>query len=416
MEHKITFLMFIFVIYSFIGWLFESLAISIEQKKIVNRGMLNLPICVVYGLTAIIFSIAFFDTKNIILIFIGSMIYATFMELVAGKILEAFNKGRWWDYSKKKFNLDGYVCLSTSLIFGLLGVLVMLVINPLLYKLFVIINYPILRIVLLSILIAVVVDFIITYVSLLRVNNNKVVNYKKNKWLSKRVFNRVASAYPIINKNKQTFSNDAFNVYKFLIYFVIGGILGCLCEMVFCRFTMHRWMSRSSLLFGEISLVWGLAIALFTIFLHMFRNKNNLFIFLYGVILGTSFEYLCGSFCEFFYGYAFWSYKHIPFNVNGRIQLTFALIWGAAAFIYIKFVYKYANKLIKKIPEEGGKIVVTIVTILLIFDVMISTTAGIRFSERRKELPPSNILEEFCDKYFTDDYMLNRFKNLKLDP
>ena len=100
MEHKITFLMFIFVIYSFIGWLFESFAISIEQKKIVNRGMLNLPLCVVYGLTAIILSIAFFDTKNIILIFIGTMIYATFMEIIAGKILEVFNKGRWWDYSK----------------------------------------------------------------------------------------------------------------------------------------------------------------------------------------------------------------------------------------------------------------------------------------------------------------------------
>ena len=186
--------------------------------------------------------------------------------------------------------------------------------------------------------------------------------------------------------------------------------------MVFCRFTMHRWMSRSSLLFGEISLVWGLAIALFTIFLHMFRNKSNLFIFIYGVLLGTSFEYLCGSFCEFFYGYAFWSYKHLPLNTNGRIQLVFAIIWGLAAFIYIKFVYKHANKWIKKIPENAGKIIITLVTIILIFDVMISTTAGIRFSERRKELPPSNILEELCDKYFTDQYMLNRFKNLKLDP
>ena len=61
-----------------------------------------------------------------------------------------------------------------------------------------------------------------------------------------------------------------------------------------------------------------------------------------------------------------------------------------------------------------GKIVITIVTILVVIDVAISTAAGIRFNERRENLPPSNVLEEMCDKYFTDEYMLNRFKNIYL--
>lgn len=414
MEHKVMFLSFIFIIYSFLGWLFESLRTSIKERKIVNRGMLNLPFVIVYGLAAVMIQIAFFDTRNFILIFIGSTIYTSFLELSAGKVLEVFNKGRWWDYSNKKFNIEGYICLQMSLLWGLLGTISFLYFNPLLLKLFNYLNYFAFKIVIISILIAMVIDFIISYLSLSKSKNNKVVSTKFNKQLSNDIFNRVAGAYPIINKNKKTFSQDSFNIYKFLIYLIVGGVIGCLCEMVFCRFTMHRWMSRSSLLYGEISLVWGIALAIFTTFLHMYRNKSPIFIFIYGLLLGTAFEYICGSFCEYFYNYAFWSYWHLPLNINGRIQLVFALIWGFAALVYIKYVSKYLDKVIEKIPEKIGKTCVTIIVLLLILDTCISITAGIRFSERQKHLPPSNPIEELCDKYYSDEYMLNRFKNLKL--
>jgi uncharacterized membrane protein len=415
MEHKVIYLAFIFILYSFFGWLIESIRTSIKNKKAVNRGMLNLPFVIVYGLTAIIISVASFDTRNVLLIFVGSTIYSTFMELSAGKLLEVFNKGKWWDYSNRFLNLGGYVALMPSLVWGVLGTVSFLYINPLLLKLFNLIDYNVLKISIFSILILMVIDFIVSYLSLTKNKNNKVVNSKNKINLSNEVFNRVVEAYPIINKNKNVFSKDAFNIYKFLIYLIIGGILGCMCEMVFCRFTMNQWMSRSSLLYGEISLVWGLGLALFTSFLHMYRNKSSLFIFIYGTILGTSFEYLCGSFCEFLYGYSFWSYKHLPLNINGRVQIIFALIWGFVALIYIKYVYKRLNNLLERIPQRVGKIVVTSLVLVLILDISISITAGIRFSERRRYLPPSNVVEEFCDKHYTDEYMTTRFKNLKIE-
>ena len=414
MEHKVMYLAFLFVVYSFAGWLIESIRSSIMNKKIVNRGMINLPFVIVYGLTAIIISVASFDTRNVLLVFTGSVIYSTFMELSAGKLLEVFNRGKWWDYSSYFLNLGGYVALLPSLLWGVIGTVSFLYINPLLLRVFNMIDYEVLKIIIFSVLILMVIDFIISYLSLIKPKSNKIIDSKNKINLSNEVFNRVAEAYPIINKNKNTFSKDAFNIYKFLIYVIIGGILGCMCEMVFCRFTMHQWMSRSSLIYGEISLVWGLGLALFTSFLHMYRNKSSLFIFVYGMILGTAFEYLCGSFCEFFYGYAFWSYRHLPLNINGRVQILFALIWGFTALIYIKYVYKRLNNLLEKIPERPGKIVVTIMVLLLILDISISVSAGIRFSERRKNLPPSNIVEEICDKYYTDEYMTSRFKNLKI--
>ncbi len=412
MEHKVIFLSFIFIVYSFVAWIFETSRASIKQKKFVNRGILNGPFVIVYGLAAVIISIAFFDTKNIPLIFIGSTIYSSFLELCAGKLLEVFNIGRWWDYSKKKFNLEGYICLQSSLCWGVLGSLVLLIFNPLLEKLFYLFNYEVIKIVIISVLILMVIDFIITYLSLTKDHTKKVVSSKQSEKLSAEVVNRVKEAYP--NTKKGTFSEDAFNVYKFLIYLIVGGSIGCACEMVFCRFTMGQWMSRSSLIYGEISLVWGLALAFFTVLLHMYRKQSNLFVFIYGLIIGTFFEYICGSFCEFFYGYSFWDYKHLPLNINGRVQIVFALIWGFSALVYIKFIYKHVNKVVNKIPERIGKIVITVLSVLLIIDVAISVGAGMRFTERLNGLQPSNVFEEFCDKHYSDEFMTNRFKNLKI--
>ena len=412
MEHKVVFLMFIFIIYSFLGWFFESLRASIKQKRFINRGILNGPFGIVYGLAAVTISIAFFDTKNIFLIFIGSTVYSSFIELAAGKLLEIFRFGRWWDYSKKKYNLEGYICLQSSLLWGLLGSIVLLVGNPLMDKFFHVFDYEILKIVVLSILILMIVDFIISYLSLTKNHTNKVISSKESN-ISDEVISRVEKAYPTTKKG--TFSEDAFNIYKFLIYLIVGGTIGCMCEMVFCRFTMGQWMSRSSLIYGEISLVWGLALAFFTALLHMYRKQSSLFVFVYGLIIGTFFEYICGSFCEFFYGYSFWDYNHLPLNINGRVQIVFALIWGFSALVYIKVVYKHVNRIVNKIPERIGKIVITVLSVILIIDTVISIQAGMRFTERHNGLDaPSNVLEEICDKYYTDEFMTNRFKNLKI--
>ena len=126
----------------------------------------------------------------------------------------------------------------------------------------------------LAILIIIIIDFIISYIVLTK-DKNKIVKSKTANDISSDIYNRISIAYPDINK-KSAFDDDAFNIYKFVIYLILGGFLGCMCEMVYCRITMGIWMSRSSLLYGEISLVWGLAFALFTTYLHIYRKKSNL--------------------------------------------------------------------------------------------------------------------------------------------
>lgn len=120
-----------FLIYSFIGWAYESILCSITGKKLVNRGFLNGPVCPVYGCGAliIIFSLQSV-TDNILVLFLSSVVLTTTLEYITSYLLETFFHAKWWDYSRYHFQINGRVCLLGSLVFGLLSVLLMLFIHP----------------------------------------------------------------------------------------------------------------------------------------------------------------------------------------------------------------------------------------------------------------------------------------------
>ena len=113
-------LLWMFFIYSFLGWLFETVSASLKQKKFANRGLVNGPFCVLYGITAVIITVGLQELTGVWL-FLFAMIYATVVEWIAGHLIELAFKERWWDYSNVKWNFDGYVCVPVSVFWGFLG-------------------------------------------------------------------------------------------------------------------------------------------------------------------------------------------------------------------------------------------------------------------------------------------------------
>ena len=92
---------------------------------------------------------------------------------------------------------------------------------------------------------------------------------------------------------------------------------------------MGYWMSRSSVVYGPFSVVWGLACALLTAFLYKYKDKSDRYIFGYGTIVGGAYEYLCSVFTELLFGTTFWDYSDIPFNLGGRINLLYCFFGGS---------------------------------------------------------------------------------------
>ena len=113
-----------FYIYCFFGWIFESTYVSLKQKHFVNRGFLRLPMLPLYGSGAVMMLWVSLPVKNnLFLVYISGVIAATALEYVTGYVMEQLFKVRYWDYSSQKFQVHGYICLSSSIAWGFLTIL-----------------------------------------------------------------------------------------------------------------------------------------------------------------------------------------------------------------------------------------------------------------------------------------------------
>ncbi len=119
-----------FVIYAIGGWCLEVSYHVVTKGHFINRGFLNGPVCPIYGFGMIIVIICLLPLKdNKVIMFFGSIVLATLLELVTGFLLEKLFHERWWDYSKEPFNFHGYICLKFSIEWGIACLIVVDVIH-----------------------------------------------------------------------------------------------------------------------------------------------------------------------------------------------------------------------------------------------------------------------------------------------
>ena len=128
-----------FMIYSFLGWLLESIVASIRAKKFINRGFLYGFICPIYGYgaTIVIFSsglvfryVGNYASYAFIINIAISIILVTALEYITGYVMEKIFKCKWWDYSNHAWNLHGYICLQTSILWGVLAFILLQFLHP----------------------------------------------------------------------------------------------------------------------------------------------------------------------------------------------------------------------------------------------------------------------------------------------
>ena len=112
-----------FFIYCFFGWIFESTYVSAKTGHFVNRGFLRLPLLPLYGTGAVMMLWVSLPVKdNLFLVYLAGVIAATILEYVTGWGMEKLFKMKYWDYSNQRFNVKGYICLSSSIAWGFLTI------------------------------------------------------------------------------------------------------------------------------------------------------------------------------------------------------------------------------------------------------------------------------------------------------
>lgn len=211
--------------------------------------------------------------------------------------------------------------------------------------------------------------------------------------------------------NMKSFAKG-YNVYKLIWIFLSCSLIGAMIEMVFCYFTMGKLMSRSSLLYGQFSIVWGFGCVLLTMLLHKMEGQRYLSIFCVGTIAGGVYEYVCALLAEGLFGVKFWDYSDIPFNIDGRVNLLFCFFWGLIAVLWVQNIYPYLSKKIEQIPIKYGKQLTWILTVFIVFDMVISALALMRGYQRQLEVPPQTKIAVSLDKHYPDSYLAQRYQNM----
>ena len=200
--------------------------------------------------------------------------------------------------------------------------------------------------------------------------------------------------------------------YKLVCLFMLGAFLGDITETIFCYVTAGKLMSRSSVVYGPFSIVWGLGCMLLTAILYQYKTRSDSFIFIFGTVLGGAYEYICSVFTELVFGTVFWDYSKIPFNLGGRINLLYCFFWGIAAVAWMRILYPLFSGWIEKIPKKIGIIFTWIMIVFMAFNIIMSGLALNRYNERHAvNKVPENGISEFFDEHFPDERMERIYPN-----
>ena len=134
MQYSVYQLLWLFLIYSFLGWCVEVSFVAVTSGRVVNRGFLNGPVCPIYGV-GMLGALLLLEpvSGNLLLLFLLGMLLCTLVELIGGWVLERAFHTRWWDYSDEPFNLGGYICLRFSIMWGLAVTFAIRLIHPLIF-------------------------------------------------------------------------------------------------------------------------------------------------------------------------------------------------------------------------------------------------------------------------------------------
>lgn len=155
-----------FIIYSFLGWVIETIYCSLAEKRYVPRGFLNGPLTPIYGFGAIGLIFLLQDIKTVSLVFLSGVVATSFLEYVASYLLELIFDMHWWDYYGDKYNLNGRIKLKNSILFGILSIILMYFIHPLVINLLSMLSYFNKQVLSVTLFIAITIDTVITVSSI----------------------------------------------------------------------------------------------------------------------------------------------------------------------------------------------------------------------------------------------------------
>ena len=210
------------------------------------------------------------------------------------------------------------------------------------------------------------------------------------------------------------------NINFGFILIIVGSIVGFIIENVRTCIIKDHCILRQGLLYGPFIPVYGAGLLiLFLVYKNkIFQNKNLvlkiLISFILGFFLGSIIEFIFSYAQEKIFGTISWSYKHLKYNLYGRISLKHASLWGLLGVAFNILLLPPLLKFKEKLDNKCVRIVTYAITILFIIDIIISSVACLRATARRNGKPANNIVDKACDKFYPDEFINKIYTNARV--
>ncbi len=416
------------LVYSFLGWLAEAAYFAVKRRGFYDRGFLSAPLVVSYGVTALLLILVLPTLDGLpVLQFAFCTVIATVVEAVAAALARLLTPTVQWSAAERKRAITGGKWgLLASLAVGGVCYLCYLLVHPLLLVVELMIPALVKMIAVWVICGLLAVDFAVSVYALR--TGGRAANERKQRsgrsklaaGVSNFVWRRLSKAYPGIEQETAEDDQEHKLVFakglcwdKLIWVFFLTALGGDLIEMCWVRLVSHIWMSRSSVLYGPFSFVWGLGAMLLTVTLQPLAQKADRYVFLAGFVIGGVYEYMCSVFTELVFGTVFWDYSHMPLNIGGRTNVLFCFFWGVLALVWVKFFYPLLCKGIEDVPVLLGKVLTWVVVALMLCNGVLTGLAMLRHQARPIQPRPANQLEVFLDKQYPDEFMTRRWPNMR---
>lgn len=408
------------LVYSFLGWAAEVLVVAIRDRHFVNRGFLNVPFALPYGITAVILIVVLPTLNgNLLLQYVQCLITCWAVSRVTEQTIRMIRREKKQAEPDRKQRFAEAAVMSTA---AGVYLIVYLIIHPLLFGLSLLLPELLVKITVILFAVLIAVDLGCVVYSLRNHVSNAVGESTRARTsrladrICGRVRNRLDKNYPGILENKDGEHRYVFAeglcLDKLLWVFLVSSFLGALIEMVFVRVTGGTWMNRSSVLYGTFSFVWGFGAVILTITLQRLAGKADRYVFLAGFVVGGAYEYLCSVFTELVFGTVFWDYSHMPLNIGGRTNVLYCIFWGLLAVVWVKMLYPPMSGAIEKIPALPGKILTWVLAVVMVCNGVLTMAAMIRYTDRQNDPTPQNAVEQFLDTRYDDEWMEKRWPNM----
>lgn len=197
---------------------------------------------------------------------------------------------------------------------------------------------------------------------------------------------------------------------KYFWIFILGSLIGCGVEELWCYIKNKCFQIRSSLLHLPLIPVYGMA-TLFMILILDFVGYDKWKIFVVGVIVATTFEYLFSFVQEKIFHTKSWDYSDFKYNLNGRVNLVYSFGFGVIALLIVENINKIIYFMGDNISKDLLLVITIIVFILFVLDSIISSGACYRQRKRREGIEANNIIDKYFDRRYPDEKLDKVYNN-----